>query len=806
MSRPTFTRWLALACCVLLPAAALRAQDAAQLAKDATAKARDIQKKLASGKDAADKDNPNLQRLRLDTYEATSDGLVKVTGVFLDPGTKPKLEADVWSPAFAAARRDAEKLILDTLKVKDADVKFDWTRVTRVGAVDAKGEPLNGFRPPQLLVQEAANKAGKDGDAAADHLALTGARFGPGGELILVGLRADRADAEKWLTDNAVRVLKEHPAASAPGGKPAVSGSGVKAVEWTVSAPALQKQLATAEDPLLHRLFVSRAYFVLDPASTDPDDRWNGLLFQTEGVQVGKGGVVEKLPRGVIEPIVKKLIPAQVDCRALVEGAAAEPVKELQLAVTRVGALDGVRVDPGFTFGPDGELLLAGLQPQLDPAGAKELEAVVRKGLTAYSKGALTPEKAEKYALLAGRPVSARGMTPVPVRKVLDDLRAWAKANKDDLKLVRLYFPEDVAPLKKRYFVDAGGLVLLYRPSKAADIKDVEAEFKRLLKADLEGGVPQPEGAPAPDAPADAPEPPAADKEPLLPGLTAHLRKVMAGDQKKWNGVLIERGYFDTKNQYTLAGVVDVARQNEDLANLLDELKADPKWADYFNPPPAKPALDVIPMSELLDRVKRVTPAYPAFDGIRIESARYDATGNLIFDAHVVGEPDRAAAPLLAKLIRENPTFKRRAPADKLVLLVRGEGPTYSDDQVGDFSTALGAKLLAKADASKEDRAKAKEWLDVALLHYPNEAAVWFLSAYYNLAIAKDEELARRDLYRTIDLEGPLAFNGPAQRKRRYEVARDLQGVVRNNLEALWLDCFREVKDGAKPMPLVPKK
>ena len=28
-------------------------------------------------------------------------------------------------------------------------------------------------------------------------------------------------------------------------------------------------------------------------------------------------------------------------------------------------------------------------------------------------------------------------------------------------------------------------------------------------------------------------------------GLTARLRKEMAGDQKKWNGVLIERGYFD---------------------------------------------------------------------------------------------------------------------------------------------------------------------------------------------------------------------------------------------------------------------
>ena len=174
----------------------------------------------------------------------------------------------------------------------------------------------------------------------------------------------------------------------------------------------------------------------------------------------------------------------------------------------------------------------------------------------------------------------------------------------------------------------------------------------------------------------------------------------------------------------------------------------------------------------------------------------------LIFDAHIVGETDRAAAPFLAQLIRENPKYKRRAPADKRVLIVRADGPGYSDDQAAEFSLAFGAKLLAKAAASKEDNAKAKEWLDVAMLHYPNEAGVWFLSAYYNYTIVKDEELTRRDLYRMIDLEGPLVFNGPAQRRRRYDAAKDLQGTTRNELEALWLDCFREVKDGAKPLTL----
>ena len=98
-------------------------------------------------------------------------------------------------------------------------------------------------------------------------------------------------------------------------------------------------------------------------------------------------------------------------------------------------------------------------------------------------------------------------------------------------------------------------------------------------------------------------------------------------------------------------------------------------------------------------------------------------------------------------------------------------------------------------------------WLDAALLHYPNEAAVWFLSAQYNFLYGDENpgrrhQMVRRDLFRTIDLEGVLAFNGPAQRKRRYEAARDFQGTARNELEELWLKCFREAKDGAKPLTL----
>jgi hypothetical protein len=156
----------------------------------------------------------------------------------------------------------------------------------------------------------------------------------------------------------------------------------------------------------------------------------------------------------------------------------------------------------------------------------------------------------------------------------------------------------------------------------------------------------------------------------------------------------------------------------------------------------------------------------------------------------------------LAKLLSDHPTYSRRVAPGKLVKIVRFTGSPYSDDKIEKFSLDSGGKLMEKAGSSKEDRQKAKEWLDAALLYYPNHSSVWFLSAYYNHVIENDQELTRRDLFRVIELESSLGSNGATQRKRRYEAAKDLQGASRNELEKLWLDYSREAKDGVKPMTL----
>ncbi len=760
------------------------AQDAKKTADEANAKLADLQKKLAAGKDADNKDNPNLKRLRVDKFEVDDDSL-KVTGVFLDPGTEPGVGG--YSAAFETVQNDIRKLI------GAGNIKFNWNGIVEVGAIDKDKNPKTKFLLPHVALQNAANAAGAKGKADADRVYLNDSAFGPAGELVLSGFREDADAVETWLTGDGTKALADakHPAVRVKDGKPQVTFATAKVKPWPVPAAEIQKLLSSSKDAATRKLRADRAYFAYEGTE---------VKFTVAGVALGE----DKRDEIALQDLVRRLWPDVLGGTKPIRltlgfGAGlTEPVAELRAAVVERPALDGVRVDPGAEFGPAGEFMFAGLQPGLSAEQKKELNDVYLGVLkTIIAKGGA----ADRYKLLETSPVGVDRMKPIPVKSLKDDLRAWAIQSKDDIRLRRLYFVDDVKPIAQKHYTvakDGGGLVLVYQVADANDIKAVDAEFARLFTKHFPAGIPEvtlPGTRPVPEGTGED-----RNKEPLLPGLTAEIRRIMAGDQKKWYGVLIERGYFDDKDRYTIAGVVDAAAQNDELAKLMERLKADPKWAAYFSPPPNPPALTVIPMGEMLSRVKRVTPAYSVFDGVRIESARYDEKGNLVFDAHIVGQMDRDAVPTLAKLLRDHPTYRRRAPADKLVRIVPISGPAFSDDQIANFSLGYGAQLLAKGEM-----AKAKEWLDVGLLHYPNVSAVWFLSAYYNF-LKDDAELVNRDLQRVIELEGTLYFNGPAQRKRRYEFAKDLQGTKRNALEELWLIRFREVKDGARPIALTPAK
>ena len=681
---------------LLAPAAA--AQDDAKTAAEAAEKLRpDLQKKLAAGTDAQ-------KRLRLDTFEAAGDA-VKVTGVYLDT---PAAKTDDPVP-FDQTTDDLIKSVRETLKLPN--LKFDVKGVTRV-APD---------KHPHVALQAAANAKG----GAADHLFATDSAFGPGGELLISGFRD--AAAGEWLDADGAAALAKHPA-----GTKKVTLALAKLDKWPLAVAEIRKTLSGSKEVGFRRLRADRAFVSYEGGA--PKVTVTGV-----GLEAEKVGDITDTLKGLWPDVLKaiKVTPDFV-------GGLADPSKDIQAAVTTKRALDGLRVDPGSEFGPAGEFKLAGLRPDLTADQKKELGAVylgVLKALAA--KGGA----ADRYKLLEASPVSADGMRPIPVNALRDDLRAWATAYRDDVRL-RLYFATDLTAVgAKRHVAPeyGGGLVLVYQIADADDAPAVEARFARLFAEHF------PKGLPDIKVTGEA----SRTKEPLLPGLTAELRRIVSADPKEWYGVLIARGYFDAAGRYTLAGAVDTKEQTAKLDALLKRLAADDKWKrTYFTSetgddlPPNPVALAVVSMAEMLDKVQRVTPAYPVFNGLRIEKVGYDARANLVFEAVAAGPVAPEAVDKLADLLVDAKSpFKSRVirPEQERprVRIAPVAGPPYANEQVANFSLAYGARLLGNAGATAADRAAAKAWLDAALLNYPTEAAVWFLSAQYNYLYG-DADRARR--------------------------------------------------------------
>lgn len=886
MPRSTFLFRLSVMAAVLVAASGTTRGDE-KAAKAANDKRAEIQKALAAAGKEPGK-TLDRQRLRIDAFESAGNQ-VRVVGVFLDTGELPgKIKdgdkevenPDGWSPAFIAARQDAEAIV-KSLVPEAKDAKFVWTApkdkdergVVRVG-FQLPDRVISKYVPPHLLVQHAANVAGGEtptgpGKSEADRFVLTGARFGEKGQLAFVGIRDKDEKVLAWLTDEGAKAVPaDHPALLA-GTKP--DWSGVAPVTWTVAAPDLQNVFAGSTEERQRALFVDRVY-----ATARRDDKgdfpitaagWGAPQLRAEGFQfdptdpgaISPLSAVGALSRALgqaegsglearwLEAVVAVLDEtAKADATAFEQGVRTrviqpawnamtaktpaegvqvqsandlisllpEPVRVLQRAVTEVRRLDGVRVDPGFHMGPGGVLLLGGIEPQLTPGERATLEKVAQGAIANHAKDArLRVEDRRKYTLLARRPVSTAGMTALPINRVRDALRDWAIRNKDDVRLRRLFFVEDTGRINDPYAVapKGGGLVLVYQVAGAADGPEVAAEFTRLFRERF------PEGIPGGYDPAPASKEKAAAV--TLRGLTAELRR-RVGDpaeaKKKWYGVFVERGYFDADDRYTLRGAVDRGAQNADLDALLADLSKDDRYKPYFlshegEPLPASPTkLAEIPMKGLVERLRRVLPAYPEFDGLRVTDARYalddaDKQQRLVLEAHWVRTPNPESLVLLGELLLAHPKYRDRvvkvpAPAGRTWAKVRFEkvaGPVYPGEWLGNFSEGYGAELLAKGEMEK-----AEQWLEVGRLHYPHLSGVWFLSAYYHY-LKDDAELVERDLKRVVDLE-VLQFNGDERRRARYEVAKDLQGAKRVELEKIWERRYREVKDGAGPITLVP--
>lgn len=735
----------ALAVLVALAASAAPAQDAAE-----------VQKKLAAGSDAQ-------KRLRLDAV-TVADGQAKLAGVFLDvPAVKEGAPA-----AFAVAQEETTQLLRG--QFNSPNLVLEWSQVKKV----AESEH------PHVVLQAAANAAGAKGDSAADQVLFASSRFGPDGAVVLAGKRGTGEAVAKWVSGAVREHLAKNPAVKLNGKEPLVTDE-LKAVEWKLTPADVQKLLATSSDAATRRLRVDRVFLTFDAGAPDSATRYTSLRLTLTGVRIGEDAVsTDPIPdacRKQWPELFTGTPKVLVNLKPLLGPGVPELGPKLQAAVAGKPALDGVRIDPGSEFGPDGSLALAGVQPGLSAANEKELTATFQAALKELADKSGTASA--RYKRLAEGTLSTKGMKPVATKKLLAELREWAASTMDDARVARVYYGA------------GGALTLDAKTVTKGEAEQVQRKFQELIGKHLAPASSQLPGAV--NAPA-----PAANVSTFGASLTAHLRKEMTSDPKEWAGVLIERGFFDAENRYTLRGLVDSAKQNDQLAKLLDGLKGNPKWGEFFAAAPNEPAFEVMPLSSLLERVKRVTPAYPEFDGVRIESARYDADVNLIFDATAVGKVGAAPAQLLAKLIREHKDYKRHAPAGTQVKIVAVGEPVAGDRDR--FSLAAGAKLLEGTDEKKT-----RAWLDGAVLNFANESGVWYLSAYHHY-LKGDTELVRRDLHRMVELEDARALNGAAQRTRRYEAVKNLQGKERNDLDALWQECLREAKDGPKRITMTKEK
>ena len=789
----------------------------------------DAKLKKVKDKLAAD---PAGSRFRLDKLEAGDKALV-VHGVMLVPGIDDA-ERDAAEKAAGAAIGKAAREVAGT--GFEEFVKFSTDSQEKGSVKAVRGEKQS----PHLLLQKAANEAGEN---AADELQLTDSRFDAEGRLVISGLSGRDPKTIAWLGGAVKDKLKENAAALGTDGAPRAAFILTPPKEgavWPLSPTAIQTAIAGANGAGPVRVRVDRAYLVCTSVKADKTNNGQEWTYTLSGVVLGKN----QPDAAAIDAACDRALTAQgwppLKRSAKPDGTPVDltfttvddpgPKFQKAIAARTSTNLDGVRLDDRTEFGPDGKLVLIGLQPGLDAQGMAELNTVVREVLALPTESDKTSART-----LAARGISTDKLEKVKVRELYAELRRWVADNLDDVRLSRLYFNEvggltllfeapSTPNVKPKVTEQLNALMPKFIPAaKSADPTPPKATTKEPEKKEPDekketdekkdgagAAFVSPTAArlaaqPTPTAP---PQAPTVEFKPFKSGLTQYLQQVVSDTKTpKWEAVLIERGFFNEKNEYTVRGVVDTEKQKTQLVELLDSLKDDSAWAAYFKPmPAAAPELEVIPMAKLVDRVRRVMPAYPAFDGIRIVRARYESDAanpgqTLVFDAHIVGRPDKTAVAKLRALIAEDKEyFGRRLPKNRDPKFVKEAGVVLANDQLGDFSIGYGATALAR-----NDFVKAKEWIDAGMLHYPNDASMWFLSAYYN-HVTGDRELARRDLYRMIETEGRLEFDGGVARKRRYLAAKDIQGTQRDELEKLWLEYWKESKDGGQPIKLTTGK
>src|SRR5262249_10864261 len=136
--------------------------------------------------------------------------------------------------------------------------------------------------------------------------------------------------------------------------------------------------------------------------------------------------------------------------------------------------------------------------------------------------------------------------------------------------------------------------------------------------------------AAAGDKDKDDEKPPAKKGETLeldvVASLTAFLR-AQVPTQHRFDGLRLDRGYYDVEGRYCLDGMEDHAGQTDLLKELLELDGADGKWKRQLPHGWAPGRRVVLAVQPLLDGLADTLPGSARYDGLSITRAYHDAEG-----------------------------------------------------------------------------------------------------------------------------------------------------------------------------------
>ena len=702
-----------------------------------------IQAKCATAKDA----NSPLRRLRVDGVTDKA-GTAMVSGLLLRGGF------GTYEAEEQALKDGLEGILKDILPGKLLDVS---------GVKKYAPEDL-----PHLKLQEKAAAAGRD------EVLLSPVRFDEAGTAVL-SARVGAGDDKAWLQD--------------------LAGKSFPQLRFKIETTALKRRFVPGllQQKLTeaggNRLLVERIRHEWSTTRQEAGDLLD-LKVVVSGLHL-EGAItrprfvqfVEQLwPELFEEPTERLGIRCAVEhsniLSDLLEVQEDKLVKALQVAVSANTGLDGVRIERGLLFDADGKMILKGVVPSTSEKLMAELARSLQK---AAADAGTIPDRAPglTYDRVIRRGVSSTWMSVVRSDLLLTDLRGWAAENVDDALLGRMHFNPD------------GKLTLhISTPSKDVDDKVLKEFQSRAAAKPYFPGIDSKELL--------------ANKKPFSDSFTGFLRSIVEHDQKSWDGVFIERGFFrfdlDPRGVYTVSGVADREGQPAALLRVFQENQTDRKWSEFLGVKPYRLQIDVLPLATMLDRLKRICPGYAAFDYIEFTGVSQHPRDGLVFSGDLFSRDAKQdlAENTAAQFLKVHPQWKRRArDGVKLKLAPCGN--------LGDESRSLRPYLAAKALA-RSDWPSACAELASLRRHTPESVEIWYLSAIYHHAVG-DDELVRRDLTRVITMEAEMAPGGGLvtneNRLVRLNLAERIQGARRIQVDQMERNLQRKISDGASQIKLL---